>query len=49
VMKRECKNLEFRMHLRPCLDVTQIPKFYALSPSHRIFGHMHGALNIDKK
>jgi hypothetical protein len=19
------------------------------SPSHRIFGHMHGALNIDKK
>jgi hypothetical protein len=31
--------------LRPCLVPTQ--KLY--SPSHRMFGHMHGALNIDKK
>jgi hypothetical protein len=32
-----------------CLDAFKIPKFYTLSPSHQIFGHMHEALNIDKK
>jgi hypothetical protein len=27
----------------------KIPKILQDSPSHRIFGHMHGALNIGKK
>ena len=31
--------------LRPCL-VTHLKNFY---PSHRIFGHMHETLNVDKK
>jgi hypothetical protein len=30
---------------RACLD----SKFFSLSPSHRIFGHMYGAVNIGKK
>ena len=33
-----CKLVEFR----PCL----VPKNFQDSPSHRIFGHMHGALNV---
>jgi hypothetical protein len=31
--------------IRPCLVSTQ--KLFI--PSHRMFGHMYGALNIDKK
>jgi hypothetical protein len=31
--------------LRPCL----VPKIFQDSSSHQIFGHIHGALNIDKK
>jgi hypothetical protein len=34
---------------KPCLDAFKIPNFYFFVPSHRIFKHMHGALNIDKK
>ena len=30
--------------LRPCL----VPKNFFPKTSHRIFGHMHGVLNIDK-
>jgi hypothetical protein len=26
-----------------------VPKIFFLHPSHRIFGHMHGVLNIDEK
>jgi hypothetical protein len=33
----------------PGLDALQIPNFYTLSLSYRIFGHIYGALNIDKK
>jgi len=33
------------MFLRPCL--VSYPKFF--HPSHRIFGHMHGTLNVHKK
>jgi hypothetical protein len=35
--------------LGPGLDVFQILNFYTLFPLHRIFRHMHGVLNIDKK
>jgi len=31
--------------LRPCL----VPHQKIFHPSHRIFGHMHGILNVDKK
>ena len=31
--------------LRPCL----VPHQKNFHPSHRIFGHMHGTLNVDKK
>jgi hypothetical protein len=27
----------------------KIPKILQDSPSHQIFGHMYGALNVDKK
>jgi len=32
-------------YIRPCL--VPHPKFF--HPSHQIFGHMHGTLNVDKK
>jgi hypothetical protein len=35
--------------LRPGLDIFQILIFYTFSSLHRIFRHMHRALNIDKK
>ena len=31
--------------LRPCL----VPHLKIFHPSHRIFRHMHGTLNVDKK
>jgi hypothetical protein len=31
--------------VRPCL----VPKNFQDSPSHRMLGHMYGALNIDEK
>jgi hypothetical protein len=31
--------------LRP----VHFPKYFLFHPSHRIFGHMHGALNVGKK
>ena len=31
--------------LRPCL----VPKIFQDSPSHQIFGHMYGALNVVKE
>jgi hypothetical protein len=34
---------------RACLDAQKHPKFFVQYPSHRIFGRMHGALNVDKK
>jgi len=36
--------LATKQPLRPCL----VRKNFQDSPSHRIFGRMHGALNIDK-
>jgi len=36
--------LIFFARLRPCL----VRKNFQDSPSHRIFGRMHGALNIDE-
>jgi hypothetical protein len=33
---------------RPCLVDPKKPKTFQDFPSHRIFKHMHGALNIDK-
>jgi len=35
--------------IRPCLDASQNLKLLQDFPSHRIFRHMHGVLNIDKK
>ena len=29
--------------------LVQIVSFFTLSPSHQIFGHMHGVLNVGKK
>jgi hypothetical protein len=26
-----------------------VPKFFGFCPPHRIFGRMHGALNVDEK
>jgi hypothetical protein len=26
-----------------------VPKIFCLHPSHRMFGHMHGVLNVDEK
>jgi hypothetical protein len=46
--KRTNKSFGF-LPLRACLDAYKHPKFFAQYPSHRIFGHMHGALNVDKK
>ena len=40
-----CIELCYYIILGPCLDC----KFFTLFPSHQIFGHMHGVLNIDKK
>jgi hypothetical protein len=37
------------IQLRPCLVSQKDLKNFAQYLSHRIFGHMHGALNIGKK
>jgi hypothetical protein len=34
---------------RPCLVPKKFLQKFSDSPSHRIFGHMYEALNIDKK
>ena len=34
---------------RPCLVSSQNTKFFKIFSSHRIFGHMHEVLNINKK
>jgi hypothetical protein len=38
-----------RFQYRRCLDPFKLPKILQDSPSHRIFRHMYGALNVGKK
>jgi hypothetical protein len=45
----EPSNLAMSEFLRQCLDPFKLPKNLQDFPSHRIFRHMHGALNVDKK
>jgi hypothetical protein len=35
-------------HVRPSLSHPN-PKYFIFHPSHQIFRHMHGALNVGKK
>jgi hypothetical protein len=35
--------------IRQCLDPFKLSKILQDSPSHRIFRHMYGALNVGKK
>jgi hypothetical protein len=46
LLRHESTGLSFKF--RPCLDAFKILNFLLFVLSHRIFEHMHGALNIDK-
>jgi hypothetical protein len=40
---------EGRYHAKPVFSFFEISKILQDFPSHQIFGHMHGALNVGKK
>jgi len=42
---REKRRVKGAVWLRPCL----VPHLKIFHPSHRIFGHMYGTLNVNKK